>query len=133
MLDLAKFLVRDHNCFCLVIYRCQCYKITLRIDQRMLQVCNHILHILIAAIHTLLCTFQDDLLQAMRQVLCKHTRWNHLQVLNSDCYCCISVKRNFSRNHLIHGNTKRIDITLLIAISATNLFRRTVMNRSHYV
>ena len=54
-------------------------------------------------------------------------------MFNRDRYRRIPVKRNPSGYHLIHRNTKRIDITLRIAVTATYLFRRTVMYRSHHI
>ena len=74
----------------------------------MFQICDHILHILITAVNTLLCTFQNDLFQTVWQFLCVDTRRDHLflKMLDSDCYCCIPVEWNLAGNHLIHGDTK---------------------------
>ena len=135
MFDLAKLLIWDHNCFCFVIHRRQRYEISLWIDQRMLQICDHILHILITAIHTFLCTFQNDLLQTVGKLRCINTWRNNLflKMFDSNSYCGISVKRNLPCNHFIHCDTQWINITLLITVSASDLFRWTVMNRSHYI
>ena len=59
-------------------HRRQRYEISLWIDQRMLQICDHILHILITAIHTFLCTFQNDLLQTVGKLRCINTWRNNL-------------------------------------------------------
>ena len=45
----------------------------------------------------------------------------------------ITVKRQLSGNHFIHGDTKRIDITLCITESTSRLFRRGIMYRTHYI
>ena len=91
----------------------------------MFQICDNIFHLLITAANTLLCTFQDDLLQAIWKVLCVHTRRYHffLKMLDRNGYSSISVKRNPACDHLIKCDTKRIDITLLIAVSAAHLLR----------
>ena len=91
----------------------------------MLQVCDHILHTAVTTIYTFLCTFQNDLLQTVRKVRCIHTWRDHLflQMLDSDRHSGISVKRNSSCDHLIQCDSKRIDIALLIAVSASHLLR----------
>ena len=48
-------------------------------------------------------------------------------------YCCVSLERNPSCEHLIEHDTERIYITLLITISAPCLLRRNVMHRSHRI
>ena len=45
----------------------------------------------------------------------------------------LSVKRHLSGDHLIERNTERIDVGTGIRISATDLLRRTVMDRSHRI
>ena len=91
----------------------------------MFQVCNDIFHFLVTAANTLLGTFQDDLLQTVWKILCVHTRRYHLflQMLDRNSYCSISVKRNPACDHLIKCDTKRIDVTLLITVSAAHLLR----------
>lgn len=43
----------------------------------------------------------------------------------------IAIERNPSGHHLIHGDTCRIDITLLITIATPCLLRRYIVYRSH--
>ena len=45
----------------------------------------------------------------------------------------IAVKRHSSGYHLVHGDAKGIDITLIVRISAAHLLRRAVMYASHNV
>ena len=45
----------------------------------------------------------------------------------------VAVKRHSSGYHLVHGDTKGIDITLIVRISAAHLLRRAVMYASHNV
>ena len=91
----------------------------------MLQVCDHILHTAVTTVYTFLCTFQNDLLQAVRKIRCIHARWDHffLKMFDGDRHRSISVKRNSSCDHLIQCDSKRIDIALLIAVSASHLLR----------
>ena len=103
MLDLPKLLVRDYHRLGICIYRSQLHKIPLRVDQGMLQVCDHILHLVVSAVHTLLGTFQNDLLQAVRKIRRIDAGRNHflLKMLDGNGNCGIPVKGNPACYHLI--------------------------------
>ena len=74
-----------------------------QINKRMLQILDHILHLIISAIHTLLGTFHNDLLQAVWKIRSINARWNDflLKMLDGNGYCSIPVKGNPACNHLI--------------------------------
>ena len=54
-----------------------------------------------------------------------------LKVLHCHRDSCLSVKGNSSRDHLVHDNTKGINIAFGIAVTASGLLRGGIMNRAH--
>ena len=48
--------------------RGQIYEITVRLDQRVLEIRNDVIHCLISAVNALLCTLVNNLLQRMRKI-----------------------------------------------------------------
>ena len=102
------------------ILRCDPDKISIRIDQGFLQVADQQRHALITPVRAFLRTFQYDLLNGTRQIGNIFSRGDNLllQVLQRDLNRGIPVKGHPARQHLIHGDAQRIDITLGIGESA---------------
>ena len=92
-------------------------------------------HILITAVGTLLCTFKNDLLYAYGDLRYEFLGRGHLllDLFDGDGHGGVPVKGNSAGEHLKKGNTQRIDITLFIGKTASCLFRRGIMNASHYI
>ena len=79
----------------------------------------------ISSLRLLLGRLQDDLLKAGVNVRIHLTRRDQLilDMHQGDRHICISFKRNAARHHLIHGDTQRIDVASLVAVTASGLLR----------
>ena len=62
--------------------------------------------------------------------------WNYhlfLQMLNRNGNGSIPIKRNTAGHHLIHHDTKGIDIAAVIHKAISGLLRRSIVNGSHHI
>ena len=112
----------------------QADKISIRVNEGVLQVVHHLRHGVVATIHTLLGTFQDNLLQAVGNLRVLAGRLHLLlKMLDGNGHCALPVKGNPARNHLIHGDTQRIDIALGVTVAAPHLLGRAVVHGAHHI
>ena len=109
----------------MIAQRRQIDKASVGIDQGMLQVVDQLRKGAVTSVRAFLCTFQNDLLQAVGKLRHKLRRRKHLilQMFDGDCHCGIPVKGNLTCHHLIHGDAQGIDVTLVITVAAAHLLR----------
>ena len=108
-------------------------KVPVRIADRLLEVRRKLLHVLVAPVRALLTTFENDLVNAVRNfgIELSGRRHRFLNVLDRDRDRRITVKRHLSGQHFIERNAQRINIALLVAETSARLFRGSVMDRPH--
>ena len=101
----------------------------------MFQIVDEFRHVFITAVRTFLGTFQNDLLQSIRKIrrILGRRLDLFLQMFDRDRDRGIPVEGNTACHHFVQCDTKRINITLVIRISAPHLLRGTVMNTPHHV
>ena len=82
-----------------------------------------------------MCTLQHNLFYTNRYLWYKLSRCWHLilNMLNCNGNRSISIEWYTTCQHLEKCNTHRIDITLRIGKTTSCLFRRSIMNRAHYI
>ena len=133
--DGVQLFVGQHHRLGMAGQRRQVYKITVGVQKGMFQVLNQLRHIAVTPVRTFLRTLQNNLLQAVGKIRHIFFRGFHLflQMLDGDGHRGVPVKGNVSRHHLIHGDSKGIDITLGVAESSAHLLRRAVVHRPHHI
>ena len=109
------------------------HEILIRIDQRLLQVCDQLRHILVSAVRGLLTALQYDVCHTGRDLRYIFLGRRHflLNMLDGDRYCGLPVKGYSASQHLEHRNSQRINIALLIAVATSGLLRRSIVDTSH--
>ena len=131
--DLRHILIGDHPGTTFHIRIGVHHEIFLRVDQGLLQIRDQFCHILVSAVRRLLTTFQYNTGYAGRDLRYKLLRRRHffLNMLDGNGNRSLPVERNSSRQHLEHGDTQRIDITLFIAVTPSGLLGRSIVYTSH--
>ena len=109
------------------------YKGSIRCHQRLLQILQKLCHVGIPTFLALLGTFENDLLQAHRDLRRVYMGRHHLflQVLHRHGHCRFPVKGHPAGDHLIHNDTEGINIALGIAVAAAGLLRGRVVHGTH--
>ena len=133
LFDLALFFLGQHTRGAHVVGIIALHEIAVRIADRLLEIGSELLHILIASVRALLTALEDDLVHTVRDVRIELSGRRHrfLDVADRDRYGRLPVKRHFACEHLIQSHAERIDIALLVAESASGLFRGGIVHGSH--
>ena len=133
LFDLALFFLRHHAGAAEIAGIIALYKVAVRITDRLLEIRGQLMHILIPSVRTLLTTFENDLIDAVRDVRIELSGRRHrfLDMADCDRHGRLPVKGHFACEHLIQCHAEGIHVTLLVAESAPRLFRGCIVHGSH--